>query len=124
MQHWRDFTNSIEGLDLDAKSLPKKEIVISPQRFVKRAFLRDLIKQVGGISLGRHFGCRVSEVLCTLYSGLLPPNVALTECVLEPAQYASRHCFDCFSSQGVIFVSWGADVYPVAALAARSGRKG
>lgn len=47
LQHWQEFTNSIEGLDLEKKSFPKEEIVISPQRLVKKEFLDDLLSKVG-----------------------------------------------------------------------------
>ncbi|OEH78157.1 AC2-related protein [Cyclospora cayetanensis] len=44
MRHWHDFTDSIEGLDFEAKSLPRPEAVICPQRNVKKEFFRDLLK--------------------------------------------------------------------------------
>ncbi|CDJ54037.1 Ac2-202, related [Eimeria brunetti] len=51
LQHWQRFTKSIEGLDLEAKSLPKEEIIISPQRLVKREFLRDLLSRAPGVEV-------------------------------------------------------------------------
>ena len=50
LQHWQRFTNSIEGLDLEVKSLPREEVIISPQRLIKREFLHDLLSRVGGCS--------------------------------------------------------------------------
>ncbi|KAL8439758.1 hypothetical protein Efla_002660 [Eimeria flavescens] len=45
MQHWQDFTDSIEGLDLRDKSPAKEEVVVSPQRVVNKAFLADLLQE-------------------------------------------------------------------------------
>ncbi|CDJ42001.1 FAD linked oxidase family protein, related [Eimeria tenella] len=51
LQHWQEFTNSIEGLDLEKKSFPKEEIVISPQRLVKKEFLDDLLSKAPGVEV-------------------------------------------------------------------------
>lgn len=51
LQHWQRFTNSIEGLDLEAKSLPKEEIIISPQRLIKKEFLHDLLSRAPGVEV-------------------------------------------------------------------------
>ncbi|KAL8270540.1 hypothetical protein Esti_005511 [Eimeria stiedai] len=45
MQHWHDFTDSVEGLNFHDKSLAKEEIIISPQRCINRRFLADLLEQ-------------------------------------------------------------------------------